>query len=76
MLAGRGQTVVDGRGDQHFDDRFFRPAESLRVAPGLVHVIERRSENDAALMMFRHRRAGQAGEIWQLRQGNVHAERA
>ena len=29
-----------------------------------------------ALVMFRHRLAGQAGEIRQLRQGDVHAERA
>ena len=30
MLAGRGQAVVEGRWDQHLDDRFSRPADNLR----------------------------------------------
>src|SRR3546814_8233184 len=31
MLARRGEAVVDGRGDQHLDDRRLRPAILFRV---------------------------------------------
>ncbi len=76
MLAGRGQGVVQGRGDQHLDDRLLRPAERLGVAIGGVHVVEAGGDDDAALVVLGHGRAGQAGEARQLRQGHIHAEGA
>src|SRR3546814_11391821 len=52
MLAGRRKAVVDGRGDQHLDNRRLRPAELLCVEEGAVHIVERRREDDPRLMML------------------------
>ncbi len=53
-----------------------RPAELARVDERAVHVIERRRDDDAAHVVLRRRLAGQAGEIGQLGERHVHAERA
>src|SRR3546814_1908467 len=52
MLPRRREAVVDGRGDQHLDDRRLRPAELLRVEEGAVHIVERRREDDPRLVML------------------------
>src|SRR3546814_18112112 len=46
MLAGRRKAVVDGRGDQHLDNRRLRPAEMLCVEESAVHIIASRREDD------------------------------
>src|SRR3546814_1775473 len=74
MLARRGEAVVDGRGDQHLDDRRLRPAILFRVEKGAVHIVERRREDDPRLVMLA--RFGEAGELRQLRQRDIHTEGA
>src|SRR3546814_16871155 len=74
MLARRGEAVVDGRGDQHLDDRRLRPAILFRVEKGAVHIVERRREDDPRLVMLA--RFGEAGELRQLRQRAIHTEGA
>ena len=74
MARRRGQALVDSGRDQHLDDRLARPALALRVHEGAVHIIQARRDDDARLVM--RARAGQAGEIGQVRQRHVHPERA
>lgn len=47
VLARRREAVVNGRRNEHLDDRFLGPAVLLRVEKGLVHIIERRGDDDA-----------------------------
>jgi hypothetical protein len=47
--ARRRQAVVDGGRQLHLDDRLRRPAVRLRVGEGLVHIVERRRDDDAAV---------------------------
>ena len=76
MRAGRRERGVDRRRDQHLDDRRARPAGRARVEVRVLHVRERRRHDDAARVMRLRRAARQAREVGQLRQRDVHAERA
>ena len=44
--GGIDQTWIDGRGDQHLDNRRVAPAQPLCVIEGPVHVVERRGHDD------------------------------
>ena len=74
MGAGRGEAVIERRGDQHFHDRLARPAVRLRVAEGAVHIIEAGGDDDAGAVMDAG--AGQHAELGQRRQRDIHAEGA
>mgnify|MGYP003576788349 CR=1 FL=1 len=76
VSARRRQAVVEGRGDQHFHDRLARPAMRLRVHESEVHVGEARRDDDAGGVMLGRCPSRQAGEIRQLGERHVHAERA
>ena len=54
----------------------FRPALRARIEVRALHVRERRRDDDAGGVMRRALLAGQAREVGQLRQRDVHAERA
>ena len=63
---------VQGRWDQHLDDRLLGPAVHRRIEPGAVHVIEARRHDDAGGQMIALLR--QHRELGQLRQRHVHSE--
>ena len=74
-MAARGrEAVVDGRGDQHLDDRRLRPAVALRIEEGAVHVIERWGQNNSRLVMLAG--FGKTGEFRQSGQRDIHPEGA
>ena len=62
MLALGREARVEGRGDQHLDDRLLRPAVHLRVDLGAVHVVEARRHDDAGgqviALLGQHRELG------------------
>ena len=77
VLARRREAVVDGRRDQHLDDRRASTSRSrLRVGEGAVHVVERRRDDDAALVVLGAALPGRHGEVGQLGQRDVHPEGA
>ncbi len=76
MRARRRQRVVERRGDDHLDDRLAAPAVPARIVIGAIHVAEARRQDDAGGVMVRRRAARQRREARQLRQRDVHAERA
>ncbi len=76
VLARRREAVVQCRGDQYLHDRLLRPAVRACVEVGALHIAERRRDDDAGGVMRRALFAGQAGEVGELRQRDVHAERA
>jgi hypothetical protein len=64
MASFRREAVVHGGGDQHLDNRLFRPAMLLRIIERTVHVIEGRRNDDARLMMLaRFRQASEARQF-------------
>src|SRR5690606_9287681 len=72
----RRERVIERRWNQHLDDRASRPSLRARVEIGLLHVLQRRRNDNASGVMRRALSAWQAGEIRKLGQRNVHAERA
>ena len=68
------EAVIEGRGDQHLDDRLRRPALAAGIEVGSFHVAERRRDDDARGVMIGNCAARQAAKIGQLGQSDVHAE--
>src|SRR3974390_2754840 len=48
------QRVVEGRRNDHLDDRLAAPAQHARVAKSAIHVCEARRKDDAGRMMILH----------------------
>ena len=72
VLPWRGEGVVQGRGDEHFDDGLARPAIAPRVEPGAVHIVQAGPDDDAGSeVVTRFRLAGEAGQV---PEGEIHPE--
>ena len=76
MQSGRGEAVVDDRGQQHLDDRRGRPAVGSGVEVGAFHVGERRRDDNAAPVVRLGVLPGQHRKIRQFGQRDIHPERA
>jgi hypothetical protein len=66
--------VVEGRGNEHLDDGRSAPAVANAIATGFIHVGQAWRQDDARRVVVARRR--QRRKRRQLRQRNVHAERA
>src|SRR3954471_360822 len=75
VLALRRKAVIERRGDQHLDDRLFRPTLQARIEIRALHVRKRRRDDDSRRVMRSALLARQASEIGQLRERDVHPER-
>ena len=70
------ERIVEGRGDQHFDDRLRRPAGQPRIEISALHVGEVWGDHDSAPMMLGGSASGESGKARQFGEREVHAERA
>src|SRR5216683_7661484 len=74
MRSRRRQRVVQGRRDDHLDDRLAAPSERSRVAKGAIHVSETGRQDDSRRVMIRRRAAGSRRKARKLGEGDVHPE--
>ena len=75
VLAFGGERFVDGRRDQHFDDRLLRPTILAGIEIGLFEILKRRADYDARAVMFCEF-AGFGWSAGKVRQGIERDQRA
>src|SRR6516225_5350000 len=73
--SGR-ERLIEGRRNDHLDDRLAAPTPHARVAKSAIHVCEARRKDDAGRMMILHLLAGSGGKAGKLGERNVHAKGA
>ena len=71
MASGRRQAVIQGRWNHDFDDGLLGPAVAARIEISLLHIGERRRDDDSGCVMIARLR--QTGEPRQLRERHIHA---